>query len=66
MTDWRTPDQVLAVRDGEVVDGRGRRHRVKLYADGWALAGHEGLDVWQALALLNHLGAAPARKEEGR
>lgn len=43
-----TPANIFDVRDRKVRARDGTTHVVKLYADGWAIAGHEGLDVWTA------------------
>lgn len=52
------PVTIFDARDKDVQDKAGRLHMVRLYPDGWKIGQHEGMDVWQAVRLLNELNAS--------
>ncbi len=54
--EWN-PLNIFDVRDRDVRDRSGQIHAVRLYADGWKVGQHEGMDVWQAVSLLNEMQA---------
>ena len=48
---------IFDARDHNVRDRTGKLHMVRLYSDGWKVGDAEGLDVWQAVRLLNEIQA---------
>ena len=57
MKNWN-PENIFNVRDRDVLDKSGKMHMVRLYTDGWKIGVCEGMDVWQAVRLLNEMEAS--------
>jgi hypothetical protein len=57
MKNWN-PENIFSARDRDVLDKSGNMHMVRLYSDGWKIGSAEGMDVWQAVRLLNEMEAS--------